>query len=181
VQRFGSKLGLLRAVAAQLTEASAELFDAIRGDASSPLEAVRAYAECMARMGGSPGALAHHLAWLQLDLTDEAMRRHLRTQAAIARDALGRWVADAIESGELARTTDAAGLARSIQVTISGSLLGSAFDDGSAVASMRRDLEALLRPWLRRNAEGDRGARATPRRRRKGRTRAFGPREERAE
>lgn len=148
VQRFGSKLGLLRAIAAQLTDGSAQLLDAIRAEASSPLDAVRAYGRCMAQMGGSPGALAHHLAWLQLDLTDDEMHRHLRAQGAIAREMLQRWLGEAIVAGELERGTDAAGLARTVQVTITGSLLSSAFDDASATSAMRRDLDAVLQPYL---------------------------------
>ena len=152
VQRFGSKLGLLRAITAELTGSSAQMFDAIRSEAASPLEAVRAYGECMAQMGGSPGALAHHLAWLQLDLTDREMHRHLTAQAAIAREALARWLEEAVAHGELVRSTDTEGLARSVQVAVTGSLLGSAFDELSATAAMRRDLDAVLRPYLTRRA-----------------------------
>jgi AcrR family transcriptional regulator len=148
VQRFGSKLGLLRSLASQLTDGSGEMLAAIRREASSPLAAVRRYADCMAQMGGSPGALAHQLAWLQLDLTDAEMHRHLRAQAAIARETLKAWVVDAIAAGELRRGTDAGALARTIQVTITGSLLGSAFEDMSAPAAMRRDLDSVLGPYL---------------------------------
>lgn len=159
VQRFGSKLGLLRALAAQLTEGSGELLAAIRAEAPSPLAAVRRYADCMAQMGGSPGALAHHLAWLQLDLTDEDMHRHLRAQAAIARETLKGWLEDAVATRELKRDTDAGVLARVIQVTISGSLLGSAFDESSAAAAMRRDVDAALAPYLSGRATASRAAR----------------------
>ena len=152
VQRFGSKLGLLRAITAELTDSSAQMFDAIRSEAASPLEAVRAYGECMAQMGGSPRALAHHLAWLQLDLTDREMHRHLTAQAAIAREALARWLEEAVAHGELVRSTDTESLARSVQVAVSGSLLGSALDELSATAAMRRDLDAVLRPYLTRRA-----------------------------
>ena len=162
VQRFGSKLGLLRAIAAQLTEGSAQLLDAIRAEASTPLAAVRAYGRCMAQMGGSPGALAHHLAWLQLDLTDDEMHRHLKAQAAIAREMLKRWLDEAIVAGELARGTDAAGLARAVQVTITGSLLGSAFDDASPTSAMRRDLDAVLRPYLPARLSAGGAARSVP-------------------
>jgi AcrR family transcriptional regulator len=167
VQRFGSKLGLLRAIAGQLTEGSAQLFAAIRAEASSPLDAVWKYGECMARMGGSPGALAHHLAWLQLDLTDDEMHRHLAAQAAIARATLRGWLDDATDAGELERGSDTAGLARTVQVTISGSLLASAFDDTSATASMRRDLDAVLAPYLPARSAVARSAAARTRRRRK--------------
>ncbi len=160
VQRFGSKLGLLRAIAAELTTSSAQMFDAIRNEAVSPLEAVRTYGECMARMGGSPGALAHHLAWLQLDLTDDVMHRHLSEQAAIAREALERWLAESVDHGEIVRGTDTSSLARSVQVAVTGSLLGSAFDELSATAAMRRDVDAVLRPHLTRRADAAGSGRA---------------------
>lgn len=152
VQRFGSKLGLLRAIAAELTQASAQMLEAIRAAAASPIAAVRSYGECIAAMGESPGGLAHHLAWLQLDLTDDEMHRHLQAQAAIARDALERWLDDAVRAGEVKRGADTARLARTVQVMISGSLLGAAFEATRATVAMRRDLEAVLDPYLTRRA-----------------------------
>ncbi len=149
VQRFGSKLGLLRAIAGQLTEGSATMLDEIRASHRSPLAAVHAYGACLAQMGESPGGIAHHLAWLQLDLTDDEMHRHLTAQARIARERLQRWLSEAVEAGELDPLTDVVSLARAVQVTLTGSLLGSAFEDEKPTAAMRRDLTAVLRPFLR--------------------------------
>lgn len=153
VQRFGSKLGLLRAIAGQLTEGSALMLEQIRAAHRSPLAAVRAYGECIAQMGESPGGLAHHLAWLQLDFTDAEMHRHLTAQARIAREALQRWLDEAVAAGELERSTDSRALARAVQVALSGSILASAFEDEKATVAMRSDLDAVLRPYLASRAK----------------------------
>jgi AcrR family transcriptional regulator len=161
VQRFGSKLGLLRAIAGQLTEGSALMLEQIRAAHRSPLAAVREYGACIAQMGESPGGLAHHLAWLQLDLTDAEMHRHLTAQARIAREALQRWLDEAVAAGELEGGTDTRALARAVQVALSGSILASAFEDEKPTVAMRRDLEAVLRPFLARRAKARR-ARKVP-------------------
>ena len=148
VQRFGSKLGLLRALAARLSEESPGMLAAIRAGNHSPLQAVRVYADCLAQMGESPGGLAHHLAWLQLDLTDPDMHRELTRQGRESRDVLKRWLDEAVTSRELRSGTDTAALARSIQVTTTGSLMVSAFEEEKPTAAMRRDIESLLEPHL---------------------------------
>ena len=148
VQRFGSKLGLLRALSARLSEESPAMLAAIRGGNPSPLQAVRVYADCLAQMGESPGGLAHHLAWLQLDLTDQDMHRELTRQGKEARDTLRRWLDEAVTAHELRSDTDTAALARSIQVTATGSLMVSAFETEKPTAAMRRDIDSLLQPHL---------------------------------
>ena len=148
VQRFGSKLGLLRALAARLSEESPAMLAGIRAENRSPLQAVRVYAECLAQMGESPGGLAHHLAWLQLDLTDPAMHRELSRQGKEAREVLKRWLDEAVAAKELRPGTDTATLARAIQVTTTGSLMVSAFEEEKATSAMRRDIEAVLEPHL---------------------------------
>jgi hypothetical protein len=50
---------------------------------SITLAAIRLYAQCMAQMGGSPAAFAHHLAYLQIDLTDPDFFRNLRKQRVL--------------------------------------------------------------------------------------------------
>src|SRR6516162_927761 len=69
VQRFGSKRGLLLAFAKLGTEAMRQEYAATRAHAS-PLAALFAWADCMARMAPTPAELANHLAFLQIDLTD---------------------------------------------------------------------------------------------------------------
>ena len=100
-------------------------------------------------MGASPRALAHNLAWLQLDLTDPVMRRHLAAQARATRAWFRDLLQAAVAAGEVVRTADTRALARAVEVTLSGSLMTSAvYRDGPAAASMRQDLNVLLRPYL---------------------------------
>ena len=148
VQRFGSKRDLLLAVSAQAAETTPAMFAELRAANPSPLAALRAYADCMAAMGESPAALAHHLAYLQLDLTDPDFHRHTMAQARATRAALREFVADAIATGELKPDVDPDALARTIEVTVGGSLMAWAFyREGTAAEWVRVDLEAVLRPY----------------------------------
>lgn len=158
VQRFGSKLGLLRALMARFAGESSSMFAAIRAAHRSPLAALHDYAGCMARMGGSPEELAHHLSWLQMDLSDPDMRRHLGAEAKVARREIGKWLDEAVVARELRKGTDTRALARMAQVAISGSLLGSAVEEERAAAAMKRDLDAVLAPYLARR-RGEAGSR----------------------
>ena len=80
VQRFGSKRGLLLALAEGAAAGTGEFLDAFGRAHASPLAAVREYARCMAHLAESPAALARNLAYLQIDLADADFRAHLRTQ-----------------------------------------------------------------------------------------------------
>src|SRR5262245_23054417 len=177
VQRFGSKRGLLLAVASRGADAVRENFDGLRAAHRSPLAALRAYAECFAQMFESPGTVAHHLSYLQLDLTDPEFFRHTRAQARASREAIRDLLGDAVAAGELRAThvgrLDA--LARAVEVTLSGSLWTWVFHrEGKAVDWVRQDLDALLRPYggpaRRPRAIRSSAARRSPRARNPGRT-----------
>ena len=147
VQRFGSKHGLLVAVTGQAAAAMPELFARLRAAHRSPLAALDDYAGWMAQMGESPGTLAHHLAYLQLDLTDPDLHRNVRAQAHATRDAIRELLQDAIAAGELVPGADANVLARAVEVTLSGSLMVWAFyQEGTAAEWLREDLARLLQP-----------------------------------
>lgn len=146
VQRFGSKRELLLAFAALGAEAVRESFTRLRATHTSPLAALRAHADCFARMGQSPGALAHHLAYLQIDLTDPDFHRHSRAFARATSRGFRELLDAAIASGELPPTVDTAALARTVQVTLNGSLITWAFHRaGSARKCVLEDLDAVLR------------------------------------
>jgi AcrR family transcriptional regulator len=146
VQRFGSKRELLVTLTEQVVKAAPKLMAQLRAGHASPLGALRAYAECIAQMGESPGALAHHLAYLQLDLTDPDLHRQVRAQAKATRAAIREWLEEAVASGELEPGVDTVGLARAVEVTLSGSLMTWAFyQDGPAARWVLDDLEAVLR------------------------------------
>lgn len=145
VQRFGSKRALMVALTEQVAAATPAMFARLRARHASPLAALRAYAAWHAQMGKSPGGLAHHLAYLQIDLTDPDLHRHVREQARASREALRGMVADAVAAGELPPGIDAAAVARAVEVTVSGSLMAWAFhQEGPAAEWVRHDLDAVL-------------------------------------
>lgn len=150
VQRFGSKRALLRAANARFAGGTEEMLAGIRAGAASPLAALRAYAECFAGMVETPAALAHHLGYLQLDLSDPVMFKHVRQYSKRTRETLARWIAEGIAAGELRSGTDSVALARLVHTTVNGSMMSYPFfRDGKPAAWLRADLELALRPYLR--------------------------------
>ncbi|MBA3270687.1 MAG: TetR/AcrR family transcriptional regulator [Acidobacteria bacterium] len=152
VQRFGSKRGLLLALMERFAGSSGAMFASLRATDPSPLAAIYAYAHCMARMGETPDALAHHLGWLQQDLTDPDFRRLTVMQALATRRELQRLVAEAVKAGELQQTIAPARVARAIEVTVGGSLMAWAVHQkGTAKSWVHHDLDAVLRPLMRKS------------------------------
>jgi AcrR family transcriptional regulator len=149
VQRFGSKRELLLELTRRFAAATNEMFDQLRAAEPSPIRTIRLYADCMAQMGESPATFAHHLAYLQIDLTDPDFFENLRTQARSTRAALRALVVEVMRARELKRQTDADALARALEVTITGSLWTWVFhQEGKAVSWMRQDVDALLAPYV---------------------------------
>lgn len=147
VQRFGSKRGLLLALWERFADGATAMFAGLRASHSSPLAAIYAYGTCMARMGDSPAAVAHHLAWLQQDLTDPDFRRFTVKQARATRRELVTLVRDAVAANELAATVDVAAIGRAIEVMVSGSLMTWAVhQEGTATSWVRHDLDVLFAP-----------------------------------
>jgi hypothetical protein len=103
----------------------------------------------MARMGESPATLAHHLGWLQLDLTDPQMHRALQAQAVDTRAWFRDRLEAAVEAGELLPSTDPDSLARTVEVAIGGAMLTWAFArEGSCREFVEQCLAAVLQPYL---------------------------------
>src|SRR5437867_3204962 len=69
VQRFGSKRGLLLALATGTVESVEACFQAVRAAHRSPLDALVALATEMTRHVDTPEEMANHLAFLQIDLS----------------------------------------------------------------------------------------------------------------
>jgi AcrR family transcriptional regulator len=164
VQRFGSKRQLLVALSERFAESAAPTFAALRAAHRGPLAVARAYAACMADLAPTPAALLRNLAYLQNDLADEVLRRHLVRNARAARRELERLLQAAIEAGDLRSDADAPTLARTVETVIGGSLMSWAtYREGKAVDWILEDVDAILDPWLntrrRRAASGQRGRR----------------------
>lgn len=151
VQRYGSKRALQVELIARFAEGIEGMYDALRARYASPLAAVRAYAAQVACLAETPEGFAHHLDYLKLDLTDTEMRVHFRRQAEAARAFLREALKDAVAAGELKRGTDVRALARMVETAITGSLFTWAtYREGKADGWVRRDLNAVLAPHLRR-------------------------------
>jgi AcrR family transcriptional regulator len=146
VQRFGSKRGLLLALAASSSDGLGEQFAQIRATHSSPLGALEAVADCMAQMAVSPDVLSNSLAFLQIDLADPDFHGHALAHSQAMRADIKSLLDEAIAIGELSRC-DTDRLARAVQVVLGGALLQWAIDrDGTAVERLREDLDTLIRP-----------------------------------
>jgi AcrR family transcriptional regulator len=167
LQRFGSKRGLLLALARQGTAATGEQYAALRAAHPSPLAALFAAADCMAGMAPTPEALANHLAFLHIDLTDPDFHQLAFEQARAARAELQGFLDAAVQAGELV-PCDTRRLARAVGAVLGGGLLAWAIErEGAAADWLRRDLETLLAPYRRSGkaaARGQRPARARDRR-----------------
>jgi len=147
MQRFGSKRGLLLAIASQGASGVREEFARIRAGSRSPLRAVEAVARCMAQMARTPEALANHLAFLEIDLCDPDFHRLALAQAREFGAQYRALLDEAVRAGEL-RKCSTARLARSIQSMIGGSLLNWAiYREGKADRWIAADLNTLLDPY----------------------------------
>src|SRR5256885_6865137 len=147
IQRFGSKRGLLLALARTAAEGAGACFDAVRARFRSPLRALSASFEEMARLAETPATLANSLAFLQIDLTDPEFRRWMLVNANATSKAIEDLLEDAIHSREL-RKCDTAAVARLLQAAAHGSMVSWAvFQEGTAVEWVRRDIELVLAPY----------------------------------
>ena len=150
VQRFGSKRKLLHAHARYAAATGDVGFGAPRtARTSSPLRALRAVTAVHAKLAESPRAAVRNLAYLQNDLADPVLRRHVLRLGRAARARYEQLLADAVVAGELRADTDVRALARMIEVTLGGSFLAwTIYREGPAAKHLREDLDATLRPYL---------------------------------
>ncbi len=146
-QRFGSKRNLLLAFAAQAPRQLEESFARARASHASPLAALLSDPLGAAQAMDSPSALAHHLAFLQLELADPEFHRHVLDHARVAREQIRLLLEAAVEHGEL-RPCDTKSLARAIHVTYNGTLITWAiFRQGRLASRLRQELEFILKPF----------------------------------
>ena len=151
VQRFGSKRALLVALSERFAASAGLVFAGLRAAHGAPLATLRAYAACMADLAPTPDALLRNLAYLQGDLADDVLRRHLVENARATRREIEMLLAEAMAAGELRRDVDVSALARTVETVIGGSLMSWAtYREGRAIDWIGRDLEAVLTPWFRR-------------------------------
>ncbi len=149
IQRFGTKRKLLLATVKTAPAGVPEQFAAARAKYKSRLKAlVELYVECSG-FAATPESMANGLAYLQNDLTDPEFRASTLAQFKALRAETRKLLNEAVGTRELIKC-DTAALARLIQQVNGGSMLDWAvFRQGALASWLRRDLEALLRPYRR--------------------------------
>jgi AcrR family transcriptional regulator len=166
VQRFGSKRGLLLAMATSAAGSVEACFDMVRAAHRSPLAAVVAAATDITRYLDTPEEMANHLAFLQMDLSDPDFHRLMVINCRKQLEGYRRLLREAIDAGELVEC-DTDRLARAIHAVCSGSLIyWATFRQGTAVTWVRADVDTVLEPYRsRRRGPASRSRRSTrPRR-----------------
>lgn len=149
IQRYRTKRGLLLAACSTAPGGVPQQFASAREKYKSPLKALlELYVDCSS-LASTPESMVNGLAYLQNDLKDPAFRAITLAQFKAVRAETQRLLDEAVAARELVKC-DTAELALLIQQVKNGSMLHWAvFREGSLASWLRRDLEALLKPYRR--------------------------------
>lgn len=156
VQRFGSKVGLLRAMTKTFQGETAKYTEQLRRDHASPVVRSREFVLCFAGMASSPRALVNYtLGYLQLDIKDPVLRRYALASGREQEEALDALLREAVAAGELSPECPTAALAQVLLRLSSGSLLAWAIHrKGTARDWLARDVDVVLAPFRTNGAQG---------------------------
>ncbi|XVQ87091.1 TetR/AcrR family transcriptional regulator [Microbispora siamensis] len=150
VQRFGSKRGLLVALARKSAHEAEAHHERLRQGRPSPSEALLALAEESMALMDTPERFANHLAFLCMDLTDPQLHEYALVIHEAQRRAILALLDEAVAEGELRTGADTAALAESVQALIAGTGLTWALDrQGTLPERLRRAITGLLAPHNR--------------------------------
>lgn len=145
LQRFGSKHGLLVAMARQSAADAQALGERVREEHGSPLAAIMAFAAEWTAPMATPERFANHLAFLCMDLADPQLHEHALAVHKAQGRAIETLLAEAVSKGELRAGTDTAALAGSVQAIIAGTGLTWALDRRGALPQrLQREISSLL-------------------------------------
>ena len=151
VQRFGSKRGLMLALAEQGVAAVDACFAAARAAHRTPLAALVAAATEMTRYVDTPEEMANHLAFLQIDLSDPEFYRLMFENSTRTLAGYKALLDEAVKDGELVKC-DTRRLAGAVVSMAGGSPIAWAvMRQGTAAQFVRRDLQTLLAPYKTRS------------------------------
>jgi AcrR family transcriptional regulator len=150
IQRFKTKRGLLLATCRTAPDLVPRQFADARAKHISPLTAlVEIYADCSG-FAPTPEAVANGLAYLQVDLTDPEFHAITLAQFRALEHETRRLLDAAVAAREICEC-DTGQLARLLQHLNGGAMLGWAvFREGTLERWVRREVEALLRPYRRK-------------------------------
>jgi AcrR family transcriptional regulator len=146
LQRFGSKRGLLLAVAESGSGWAEGTFRSAMARHRSPLRALSAALRAMTSPVASPETMANQLAFLQIDLHDPDFHRLALAHSRTVRDSIRALLDDAVAAGEL-RRTDTRRLAEAVEVVYNGALITWAIHRSGPVDRwLARQLDTVLAP-----------------------------------
>jgi AcrR family transcriptional regulator len=149
VQRFGSKRGLLLALAERAAAAAEAPPGRARAEHESALAALAALIVAPVASMATPETFANHLAFLCIDLTDPEFRPHALAVHQAQGRAIEALLAESLQAGDLHAGTDVPALGRSVQAIASGAGLVWALDrQGSLEHRLRQELHSVLAPHL---------------------------------
>lgn len=147
MQRFGSKRGLLLALADQSEKDANETAGRVRQAHPSALGALAALTVESAAVMATPESFAHHLAFLCMDLADPQLYARALAIHRTYRRTIEDLLTEAAGTDEIRSETDTAALARTVQVVIAGAGLTWALErEGTLEERLRQELDAALSP-----------------------------------
>jgi AcrR family transcriptional regulator len=143
-QRFGSKRNLLLAYNEAVATGIDDVFNRVRCTSPTALSALRATLLKLTAGIDTRHAIANHLAFLYLDLTDPELGAHAATQSRLFRRAITRLLDEAIMDGEI-NPTAATELADTVYTVYNGALVTWAIDGtGSLARWLSKRLDRVL-------------------------------------
>ncbi|MFJ9846908.1 TetR/AcrR family transcriptional regulator [Kitasatospora sp. NPDC101155] len=149
IQRFGSKGGLLAALAQQSAKDADALPERVREEHDTALDALAALIVRWLASMDTPERFANHLAFLCMDLTDPQLYEPALAAHRAQRRAIETLLTEAFAAGELRAGTDVAALAGSVQAITAGAGLVWALERrGTLAQRLRHELHAVLSPHL---------------------------------
>jgi len=147
LQRFGSKLGLLKALADAGASGMLDALIDVRARHESPTQGIEAYLQGFAMLAPNADVLVNNLAYLQHDLSEPVLREPTRALFVAHEKALRLLLTDAVAAGEL-RPIDVDGLARTLLAVTQGTLiLWGVHPVGTARSAIGREVRAILAPY----------------------------------
>ena len=143
-QRFGSKRSLLLAYDEAAATGIDDVFNRVRSRSPTALSALRAALLELTAGIESRAAIANHLAFLYLDLTDPDFGAHAATQSQLLRQAITQLLHEAINNHDI-NPTNAGELADTIYTVYNGALVTWAIDGtGSLTRWLSERLDRVL-------------------------------------
>lgn len=149
VQRFGSKHGLLLALADQAEKDMSELVGRVRRSHDSALGALAALMVRSLAALSTPESYANHLAFLCMDLGDPQLYERALAIHRTQQRMIEQLLTEAVGTGELRTNSNPTALARTVQAVIAGTGLNWALErEGRLEQRLRQELDAVLAPHL---------------------------------